>query len=237
MAGALCGGRRRPAPELRIAGGAVAGKVDALEMPVGESFVGCCSSACAGMAARKLMIGLASTVAGFCAAQPALDRGRPAVRGEDAWDEKWLAAPLRRQERRPPAHRRGDLPGRQGLLGQPAADPAGAARPLHRPRRRSSPEALKESVSAAQTAVKDDAVRQKRVADLEAEPKRVEALAERARKLAAAVETAEGSSALTEQTRALLDALAVYGDSRRPAGCATTWTGSTSRCGSRSPAR
>lgn len=47
-------------------------------------------------------------------------------------------------------------------------------------------EALKESVAAAQTALKDDAERQQRVADLEAELERVTGLAERARALAAA---------------------------------------------------
>ena len=50
-------------------------------------------------------------------------------------------------------------------------------------------EALKESVAAAQTALKDDAERQQRVADLEAELERVTGLAERARALAAAVGT------------------------------------------------
>ena len=68
-------------------------------------------------------------------AQPALARRRRAARRQDraGREEAHAATPAgRRQAGGAQAHRRGDLPGRQGLPGHAAAHPAPAARPLQR---------------------------------------------------------------------------------------------------------
>ena len=64
-----------------------------------------------------------------------------------------------RQAGRAQAHRRGDLPGRQGLPGHAAAHPALAARPLLRRWPRRSAPRWRESVMAAQSALKTDTER------------------------------------------------------------------------------
>lgn len=184
-------------PELRISGGAVAGKVDALEMPVGENF-GAGQKLFVGMRGGYgglLMIGLASTVAGFALLNP-LSIGAGLLFGaKTVRDEKKRLVQRRQAEAKNAVRRHIDE-----VTFQVGKDSRDNLRQIQRELRdhftalaEELSASLKGSVEAAQTAVKDDAARQKRVADLEAELERVEGLAERARKLAAAVDTAEAS--------------------------------------------
>ncbi|MFP5069215.1 dynamin family protein [Pseudonocardia nantongensis] len=178
-------------PELRISGGAVAGKVDALEMPVGEKFgIGQTLFVGArGGYGGMLMLGLASTVAGFALLNP-LSVGAGLLFGaKTVRDEKKRLVQRRQQEAKNAVRRHIDE-----ATFQVGKDSRDNLRQIQRELRDhfttvadELSESLKGSVAAAQTAVKDDAERQKRVADLEAELKRVEGLAERARALTAAV--------------------------------------------------
>ncbi|MBP2364956.1 dynamin family protein [Pseudonocardia parietis] len=180
-------------PDLRIAGGAVAGKVDALEMPVGENF-GVGQKLFVGMRGGYgglLMIGLASTVAGFALLNP-LSVGAGLLFGaKTVRDEKKRLVQRRQADAKNAVRRHIDE-----VTFQVGKDSRDNLRQIQRELRdhftalaEELSESLKGSVAAAQTAVKDDAARQKRVADLESELERVDGLAERARKLAAAVET------------------------------------------------
>lgn len=185
-------------PELRISGGAVAGKVDALEMPVGEAF-GVGQKLFVGMRGGYgglLMIGLASTVAGFALLNP-LSIGAGLLFGaKTVRDERKRLVQRRQADAKNAVRRHIDE-----VTFQVGKDSRDNLRQIQRELRdhftalaEELSEALKESVAAAQTALKDDAARQKRVADLEAELDRVGQLAERARKLAASAEAAEVSS-------------------------------------------
>ncbi|MEV1293972.1 dynamin family protein [Pseudonocardia sp. NPDC049635] len=180
-------------PELRISGGAVAGKVDALEMPVGEQF-GVGQKLFVGMRGGYgglLMIGLASTVAGFGLLNP-LSIGAGLLFGaKTVKDEKKRLVQRRQADAKNAVRRHVDE-----ATFQVGKDSRDNLRQIQRELRdhftalaEDLSESLKESMTAAQTALKDDATRQKRVADLEAELERVGGLAERARKLAAAVES------------------------------------------------
>lgn len=178
-------------PELRISGGAVAGKVDALEMPVGERFgvgqqlfVGA-----RGGYGGLLMLGLASTVAGFALLNP-LSIGAGLLFGaKTVRDEKKRLVQRRQGEARNAVRRHIDE-----ATFQVGKDSRDNLRQIQRELRDhftavadELSETLKGSVAAAQTALKDDAARQKRVADLEAELERVAGVAARARSLVEAV--------------------------------------------------
>ena len=136
-----------------------------------------------------LMLGLASTVAGFALLNP-LSVGAGLLFGaKTVRDEKKRLVQRRQQEAKNAVRRHIDE-----ATFQVGKDSRDNLRQIQRELRDhfttvadELSESLKGSVAAAQTAVKDDAERQKRVADLEAELKRVEGLAERARALTAAV--------------------------------------------------
>ena len=108
------------------------------------------------------------------------------------------------------------------------------------------------SVAAAQSAVKTTAAdRERRIRDLKAELARIDGLAERARKLVADAATAGRRHPVTSvparrRTSRWVRPCGCCCDApstptptarRPPAGCGTTWPGSTSRCGWPSPAR
>jgi len=180
-------------PELRISGGAVAGKVDALEMPVGEQF-GVGQKLFVGLRGGYgglLMVGLASTVAGIGLLNP-LSIGAGLLFGaKTVKDEKKRLVQRRQADAKNAVRRHVDE-----ATFQVGKDSRDNLRQIQRELRdhftvlaEDLSESLKESMSAAQTALKDDATRQQRVADLEAELERVGGLADRARKLAAAVES------------------------------------------------
>ncbi|ANY06829.1 dynamin family protein [Pseudonocardia sp. HH130630-07] len=184
-------------PELRIAGGAVAGKVDTLEMPEGEKF-GFGQTLFVGMRGGYgglLMFGLASTFAGFLLLNP-LSIGAGLLFGaKTVHDEKKRLKQRRQADAKTAVRRHIDE-----VTFQVGKDSRDNLRQIQRELRdhfttlaEELSESLKESVTAAQTAVKDDAARQKRVADLEAELKRVDELSERARTLAVVPETAESA--------------------------------------------
>lgn len=178
-------------PELRVAGGSVAGLVDPLEMPADEKFgigqklfVGA-----RGGYGGMLMFGLASTFAGIALLNP-LSVGAGLLFGaKTVRDEKKRLKQRRQAESKNAVRRHIDE-----VTFQVGKDSRDNLRRIQRDLRDhfttvadELSEALKESVAAAQTALKDDAERQQRVADLEAELERVTGLAERARALAAAV--------------------------------------------------
>ncbi|WP_226354391.1 dynamin family protein [Pseudonocardia sp. ICBG601] len=184
-------------PELRVAGGSVAGLVDPLEMPADEKFgigqklfVGA-----RGGYGGMLMFGLASTFAGIALLNP-LSVGAGLLFGaKTVRDEKKRMKQRRQADSKNAVRRHIDE-----VTFQVGKDSRDNLRRIQRDLRDhfttvadELSEALKESVAAAQTALKDDAERQQRVADLEAELERVTGLAERARALAAAVGT--GASA------------------------------------------
>ncbi|BBG05515.1 MULTISPECIES: dynamin family protein [Pseudonocardia] len=180
-------------PELRISGGAVAGKVDALEMPVGEQF-GVGQKLFVGLRGGYgglLMVGLASTVVGIGLLNP-LSIGAGLLFGaKTVKDEKKRLVQRRQADAKNAVRRHVDE-----ATFQVGKDSRDNLRQIQRELRdhftvlaEDLSESLKESMSAAQTALKDDATRQKRVSDLEAELERVGGLADRARKLAAAVES------------------------------------------------
>lgn len=177
-------------PELRVAGGSVAGLVDPLEMPADEKFgigqklfVGA-----RGGYGGMLMFGLASTFAGIALLNP-LSVGAGLLFGaKTVRDEKKRLKQRRQAESKNAVRRHIDE-----VTFQVGKDSRDNLRRIQRDLRDhfttvadELSEALKESVAAAQTALKDDAERQQRVADLEAELERVTGLAERARALAAA---------------------------------------------------
>ncbi|OLL74931.1 isoniazid inducible gene protein Inia [Pseudonocardia sp. Ae168_Ps1] len=179
-------------PDLRIAGGAVAGKVDALELPASENF-GPGQKLFVGMRGGYgglLMLGLASTFAGFALLNP-LSIGAGLLFGaKTVRDEKKRLVQRRQADSKNAVRRHIDE-----VTFQVGKDSRDNLRQIQRELRdhftvlaEELSESLKESVTAAQTAMKDDKERQKRVADLEAELERVGGLAERARSLAATVE-------------------------------------------------
>ncbi len=84
-----------------------------------------------------LMFGMFSTVAGMALINPFSVGAGLLLGGKTIREEKKRsgpAAPGGGQGRRPPLHRRRDLPGRQGLARHAAQRPTSAARPLHRGR-------------------------------------------------------------------------------------------------------
>ncbi|MBW0105822.1 dynamin family protein [Pseudonocardia sp. KRD291] len=178
-------------PELRIAGGAVAGKVDSLEMPVGEKF-GAGQKLFVGMRGGyggMLMLGLASTVAGFALLNPVSIGAGLLFGAKTVRDERKRLVQRRQAEAKGAVRKHIDE-----ATFQVGKDSRDNLRQIQRELRdhftmlaEELSTALAESVVAAQSALRTDADRQKRIADLNAELERVESLAERARSLAGAV--------------------------------------------------
>ena len=128
-------------PDLRFdQSRSLAQKVDPLAQPDAEGF-GVGQKIITGMRGGyggMLMIGMATTLAGLALLNPisigaGLLFGTKTVRDERRADA--AAAPGRGEAGGAPPHRRGDLPGRQGLPRHAAPHPAPAARPLQRARR------------------------------------------------------------------------------------------------------
>ncbi|MEQ3554920.1 dynamin family protein [Pseudonocardia nematodicida] len=178
-------------PELRIDGGAVAGKVDALEMPAGEGF-GIGQKLFVGVRGGYgglLMVGLATTMAGMFIINPFSLAAGVLFGAKTVRDEKKRLVQRRQQDAKNAVRRHIDE-----VTFQVGTDSRENLRQIQRELRdhfttlaEELSESLAKSVAAAQTALKDDAARQKRVADLEAELERVSGLADRARTLVAEV--------------------------------------------------
>ncbi|MDN5918488.1 MAG: dynamin family protein [Pseudonocardia sp.] len=178
-------------PDLRITGGAVAGRVDPLELPVGESF-GVGQKMFVGLRGGYgglLMVGLASTFAGFMLLNPVSLAAGALFGAKTVRDERKRLVQRRQAEAKSAVRRHIDE-----ATFQVGKDSRDNLRQIQRELRDhfttladELSTALAESVTAAQTALRSDTDRQKRIADLNSELERVEALAERARSLAGAV--------------------------------------------------
>ncbi len=178
-------------PELRLAGGVVAGRVDPLDLPIGESF-GAGQKLFVGMRGGyggMLMIGLASTVAGFALLNP-LSIGAGLLFGaKTVRDERKRLVQRRQAEAKSAVRKHIDEATFQ--IGKDSRDNLRQIQRELRDHFTSLAEelssSLAESVGAAQTALRSDADRRQRIEDLRAELERVEALAERGRALTAQV--------------------------------------------------
>ena len=177
-------------PELRLDGGVVAGKVDPIELPVGESF-GAGQKLFVGMRGGyggMLMIGLASTVAGFALLNPVSIGAGLLFGAKTVRDERKRLVQRRQAEAKGAVRKHIDEATFQ--IGKDSRDNLRQIQRELRDHFTSLAEelsnSLAESVAAAQTALRSDADRRQRIEDLRAELERVEALAERGRKLAAA---------------------------------------------------
>ena len=178
-------------PALRVTGGAVAGRVDPLQMPEGEDF-GTGQKMFVGMRGGYgglLMVGLASTVAGFALLNPLSLAAGALFGAKTVRDERKRLVQRRQAEAKAAVRRHVDE-----VTFQVGKDSRDNLRQIQRELRDhfttvadELSTALAESVTAAQSALRSDADRQKRIADLHAELERVDALAERARTLAGAV--------------------------------------------------
>ena len=129
------------------------------------------SSGCAAATAACSCSACSTTLVGFALASTRLDRRRVCWVGKAICAtsaRRRSAAPAERgQAGGAPLHRRGDLPGRQGLPRHAARHPAPAARPLHRAGR-GAQHSIAESLLAAERAVKTSrAERETRLRDLE----------------------------------------------------------------------
>ena len=181
-------------PELRISGGAVAGRVDPLELPAGESF-GVGQKLFVGMRGGyggMLMLGLASTVAGFALLNPVSIAAGALFGVKTVRDERKRLVQRRQAEAKSAARRHVDE-----ATFQVGKDSRDNLRQIQRELRdhftalaEEFSAALAESVTAAQSALRSDADRQQRISDLKAELERVGSLADRARSLAAEVSPA-----------------------------------------------
>ncbi len=178
-------------PDLRLAGGIVAGKVDPLSLPVGEPF-GAGQKLFVGMRGGYgglLMVGLASTVAGFALLNP-LSIGAGLLFGaKTVRDERKRLVQRRQADAKSAVRKHVDEATFQ--IGKDSRD---NLRQIQRELRDhftsladELSRSLAESVAAAQTALRGDADRRQRIEDLKAELERVEALAERGRNLTAEV--------------------------------------------------
>ena len=178
-------------PDLRLAGGVVAGKVDPVELPLGESF-GAGQKLFVGMRGGYgglLMIGLASTVAGFALLNPVSIGAGLLFGAKTVRDERKRLVQRRQAEAKSAVRKHIDEATFQ--IGKDSRDNLRRIQRELRDHFTSLADelsrSLAESVAAAQTALRGDAERRQRVADLTAELERVEGLAERGRKLTAEV--------------------------------------------------
>lgn len=178
-------------PDLRFSGGSGAARVDPLELPDGEQF-GAGQRLFVGMRGGYgglLMVGLASSIAGFALFNPFSLAAGVLFGAKTVRDERKRLLQRRQAEAKSAVRRHIDE-----ATFQVGKDSRDNLRQIQRELRDhftavadELSASLAESVSAAQTALRSDSERQQRIADLEAELERVDKLAERARALAAAV--------------------------------------------------